>query len=306
MKNYLFFLVSLSLIFFSLGSCQEDEAEEVERIQLVDPNEGDPSDDLGQINFTNWKVTLPVDTNNDSKPDEYFPSQLKDGGYRSLEPLQGWMYDDSDADGILFHVTYSGAGATTTNSPYPRTELRELINTSNSRDNWNLASGGEMRLRMKVVHATDNYGTGSLNKDRFIIAQIHGIVPPAEMSRLGLSSDSAPPLLKMQWRDGYLYAYKKTLRDENTTGDDLYSRSNTIWTDISHNFGYVGYEPFDLEIKASAGRLDVEVNGNTHVFQDVSLAKWKFDSYFKAGVYMQSTDERSAATVKLYALEVTH
>jgi len=297
------------LAIVALVSCSSEEVEEPERIIVINPGDGstNPTDpNTVDINFANWKVTLPVDRNNDNKPDEYAPSQLVNGKYRTLAALEGYMYDDTDKKGIIFHTKYESAGATTTNSPYPRTELRELINPSNSRDNWNLASGGVMKLRSQVKAVSNNTGTGSLNKDRFIMAQIHGVVNPQDVQRLGLSSDAAPPLLKMQWRDGNLYAYKKTLRDENTTGDDLYSKSDDIWGDISYDFGNVGYEPFDLEIKASAGRIEVTVNGSTHVFQDVSLAKWKFDSYFKAGVYMQSTDPTAYATVKIHSLEVSH
>jgi len=301
------FLLTIGLF----TGCSSEDDEEVDRIQLVDPsdtgNSSDPSNpNAVDIDFSNWKVTLPVDKDNNGSPDEYKPDQLRNGAYRSLNALDGFMYDDTDKEGIIFHVKYDGAGATTTNSPYPRTELRELINPSNSRENWNIASGGVMKLRSQVKAVSDNGGTGSLDKDRFIVAQIHGIINPQDVQRLNLSSDAAPPLLKMQWRDGEMYAYKKTLRDESTTGDDLYSKSDAIWGDISYNFGEVGYEPFDIEIKASAGRIDVTVNGVSHTFQDVSLAKWKFDSYFKAGVYMQSTDPASFATVKLYDLEVSH
>ncbi len=291
----------------SIISCSSEDVEDPERIELINPAPSNPVDPSAvNIDFSNWKVTLPVDRNSDNSPDEYAPSQLVNGKYRSLAALEGFMYDDTDQKGIIFHTKYESAGATTTNSDFPRTELRELINPSNSRVNWNIASGGIMKLRSQVIAVSNNTGTGSLQKDRFIVAQIHGIINPQDVQRLGLTSDAAPPLLKMQWRDGDLYAYKKTLKNENTTGDDLYSKSDDIWTDVSYNFGKVGYEPFDIEIKASAGRIDVTVNGKSHTFQDVSLAKWKFDSYFKAGVYMQTTDPNGFATVKLYSLSASH
>ncbi|MGB5983048.1 MAG: polysaccharide lyase family 7 protein [Nonlabens sp.] len=303
MKNLL--LYSFGFLAIGLLHSCEDEESEPDRIQVVDPNAGNTDGEV-DIDFTNWKVTLPVDVNNDGSPDEYAPSQLINGRYRNLGALDGWMYDDEYDEGIIFHTTFVPGGATTTNSPYPRTELRELINPSNSRDNWTLQEGGILRMRMEVQSATDNYGSGSLDKDRFIVAQIHGIIKQSDVQRLGLSSDAAPPLLKMQWRDGDLYAFKKNLRDETMSGDDIITKSNDVWGDITHNFGAVGYDPFDLEIKASTGKLEVTVNGQTHIFQDVSLARWPFEDYFKAGVYMQSTDARSEATVKMYSLEVSH
>jgi hypothetical protein len=305
MKKHVIYSAVITLNFIGFISCDNEEVDPVNRIQLVDPNQGG-SDEITDIDFSNWKVTLPVDVNNDNRPDEYMPDQLRNGGYRTLDALDGWMYDYENGDGIIFKTTFVLDGATTTYSAFPRTELRELINPSNSRENWDIAAGGILKMRMKVVSVTPNGGTGSLDLDRFIIGQIHGIIKPADVRRMSLSSDAAPPLLKMQWRDGDLYAYKKTLRDESMSGDAIITKDGRVWGDISHNFGNVGYDPFDLEIRASAGRIEVIVNQVSHVFQDVSLSKWPFDSYFKAGVYMQSTSPQSEAVVKMYSLEVTH
>lgn len=294
MFYYLFLVLTL------LVSCSEDEASP-ERIQLVDPGTDD-----SLIDFSNWKVTLPVDEDNNGSPDEYLPSQLINGNYKTLNALEGFMYDDTDEEGIVFFTQFDPNGATTANSSYPRTELRELINPSNSRENWSLSDGGILKARMQVLEASPNTGTGSLTMDRFIMAQIHGIIKPSDVDRLNLTSDSAPPLLKMQWRDGNLFAYKKTLEDDSISGDNLITRDSNVWGDISHNFGQVGYDPFDLEIRASTGRLEVIVNGNSHVFQDISLAKWPFDNYFKAGNYIQTTDPSGFSKTKIYNLEVTH
>ncbi len=302
MKKIVFLLLSITL----LWSCNKEE-EAPERIQLVDPNNPTDPDPIGlNIDFSNWKVTLPVDIDSDGSPDEYSPSQLDNGAYRNLAALDGFMFDDTDEEGIIFYTQFDPNGATTANSSFPRTELRELINPSNSRDNWSLTDGGILKVRMQVLEASNNTGTGSLNKDRFMMAQIHGIIKPSDVSRLNLTSDAAPPLLKMQWRDGDLFAYKKTLNDESLSGDAIINKDNAVWGDISHNFGQVGYEPFDLEIRASSGRLQVTVNGQTHVFQDISLAKWPFDNYFKAGNYIQTSDPAGYSKVKMYSLEVTH
>lgn len=293
----------LILAMILITSCNSEE-ETPERIEIVEPNEPDPA--ASSFDFSNWKVTVPFDNNNDGSPDEFSPSQINDGGYRNISALDGFMYDDEDGNGIIFYTQFDPNGATTANSSYPRTELRELINPSNSRDNWSLSDGGILKVRMQVLEASDNTGTGSLTKDRFIMAQIHGIIKPSDLARLNLSSDSAPPLLKLQWRDGNLFAYKKTLEDDSLSGDNIITRDSNVWGDISHNFGQVGYDPFDLEIRASTGRLEVIVNGQSHVFQDISLAKWPFDNYFKAGNYIQTTDPAGYSKVKLYSIEVSH
>lgn len=302
MKHRIGFLV-IALVSIS---CTSEDTDSPPRIQVVTPVDfvPDPGVTIANIDFTNWKVTLPIDIDNNGSPDEIMPGGLINNRYRTNPALEGLMYPDDTDGSIVFHTFYGGA--VTANTSFPHTELRELINPSNSRVNWTLDTGGTMKVRMKVEAVSNNTGTGSLQKDRFIVAQIHGIINPTDVARLNLSSDSAPPLLKMQWRDGNMVAYKKTLRNDNTSGNALYDRSNAIWGDISFNFGQVGYEPFDIEIKASTGKLEVIVNGQGHIFRDVSLQKWPFDNYFKAGNYIQTVDPAGFSTVKMYSLEVTH
>jgi hypothetical protein len=42
------------------------------------------------------------------------------------------------------------------------------------------------------------------------------------------------------------------------------------------------------------------------VYQDISLDKWPYENYFKAGNYLGSTAEGAFSKVKYYELEVTH
>jgi hypothetical protein len=255
------------------------------------------------IDFSKWKVTLPIDQDGNGNPDEYQPSQLVNFGYQTLNEVKPFMYDDTTDASIVF---YTYPDISTSNSSYSRTELRELINPNNSRENWSLGDGGVMKGRLKISEISQN--TQSSNTyHNVIVMQIHGIISQEDMDSHGFSSNNGPPLLKMYWKDGYLWAHKKSLVNESTQGDDLLDVSSNTWYDIKHNFGYVGFEPFDFMIKATEGRLELQLNNDEpFIYQDVSLEKWPFENYFKAGNYLVSTDANAFAYIKYYNLSVTH
>ncbi|EDP70446.1 Poly(beta-D-mannuronate) lyase [Flavobacteriales bacterium ALC-1] len=282
-----------------------------------DHNNSDGSDDMGSsddvnipppvnyadVDFSNWKVTLPVDENNNGSPDEYQPEVLKDFGYQTLEAVQPYMYDDTDDTSLVF---YTFPDVSTTNSSYSRTELRELINIGNARENWTLLEGGEMIGTLKLDDVSENTNSGD-DYHKVIVMQIHGIISEEDMTNYGFSSNNGPPLIKIYWKDGYIWSHKKSLIDENTEGDDLLETSNNTWYDIKVNLGYVGFDVFDFRITASDARIEVQLNDEEpYVYQDVSLDKWPYENYFKAGNYLTSTDENAFSYVKYYSLSVTH
>lgn len=270
---------------------EEEEEEPVETINYAD------------IDFSHWKVTLPVDENNNGKPDEYQPSQLINYGYQTLAAVKPFMYDDISDTSIVF---YTYPDVSTTNSSYSRTELRELINPSNSRENWTLLEGGEMIGKLKVADVSEN-NTSSDDYHKVIVMQIHGIISQEVMDTHGFSSNNGPPLIKIYWKDGYVWSHKKSLIDESTEGDDLLETSSSTWTDIKINLGYVGFESFDFRITASDARIEVQLNNDDpHIYQDISLDKWPFENYFKAGNYLTSTDENAFSYIKYYNLSVVH
>ena len=278
-----------------------------------DPNDGnsgvDVSSEVGQyadINFSNWKLTLPVDEDGNGSPDEYLPDVLVNNGYRTFDPIVPYMYDDPYDGSIVF---YTFPSTSTTNSSYSRTELRELINPNNYLDNWSLSDGGEIIGRLKVsLISQDN--DSSYDHHKVIVMQIHGIISEEDMNTHGFSSTNGPPLIKIYWKDGYIWSHKKSLVDTNTSGLDLiqpYNSSNNFWMDVKNNLGFVGYDPFDFRITASAAQIEVQLNDNAPVvYQDTSLDKWHYHNYFKAGNYLGTTDPQGFCYVKYYSLNVTH
>lgn len=276
--------------------------------QNNDDGDGDAETEpvYADINFSNWKVTLPIDANNNGSPDEYQPNELKNFGYQTLESVQPFMYDDADDSSLVF---YAYPDVSTTNSSYSRTELRELINPENARENWTLLEGGEMTGRLKVKQVSQSEES-NYDYHRIIVMQIHGIISEEDMNTHNFTSNSGPPLIKIYWKDGFIWCHKKSLVDENTSGTDLiqpYSVANHLWTDVKNNLGYVGYEPFNFRITATDAKIEVQLNNDTPIiYQDTSLDKWQYENYFKAGNYLISTQENAYAYIKYYNLSVTH
>ena len=272
----------------------------------VDEDDSNPNDntpEYANIDFSHWKVTLPVDENNNGSPDEYKPSVLVNYGYQTIEAVKPFMYDDTTDVSIVF---YTYPDVSTTNSSYSRTELRELINPSNSRENWTLLEGGIMTGKLKIEVVSENTESSD-DYHKVIVMQIHGIISEEDMIVHGFSSNNGPPLIKIYWKDGYIWSHKKSLVDENTEGDDLLETSSSTWSDIKDNIGYVGFEPFNLKIVASDAKLEITLNdGESLIYQDVSLDKWPFENYYKAGNYLGSTHQDAFSKIKYYELTVTH
>ena len=306
MKNALninVFRLAISTLFLMLMACSESEvlpvdSEPVDVIIVVEEEET-----YATVDFTNWKITLPVDDNNNGSPDEYQPNVLVDFGYQTLEPVKPYMYDDTEDSSLIF---YTFPDVSTTNSSYSRTELRELINPSNARENWTLLEGGEMIGRLKVDSVSENTQSSD-DYHKVIVMQIHGIISIEDMDTHGFSSNNGPPLIKIYWKDGYVWCHKKSLIDESTDGDDLLETSNNTWTDIKENLGYVGFEAFNFRITASDAKIEVQLNDeDSFIYEDVSLDKWPYENYFKAGNYLTSIDGNAFSYVKYYNLEITH
>ena len=290
--------------FFLCISCSDKDSEPNEIIEEIEEEIDDTeTSNFSDINFSNWKLTLPVDENNNGSPDEYQPDVLVNGGYRNIAAITPYMYDDTSDASLVF---YTFPASSTTNSSYSRTELRELIDPSNARVNWTLETGGTLRGKLKMMSISED-NTSSRQYHSTIVMQIHGIISIADMARLNLTSNNGPPLIKMRWIDGDLWVYKKSLVNEATSGDDLFDVSTSTWVDEKHNMGTVGFDAFEFSITASAGKIELQLNNETpYVYEDVSLAKWPFENYFKAGNYLATTQTSAFSSLKYYNLTVTH
>ena len=295
LKEYLnrsFLGILLIFLIISISSCSNNGTtsiieieEEIIIKEYVLPN----------IDLSNWKVTLPI-----GNPTEVKPPEILD--YATNETLKPFMYNDSIKGALVF---YTYPGASTANSSYSRTELREQMVPGSNNTNWTFAEGGRMKGTLSM---------GEISKDadgdyhRAIVMQIHGRLTDEQRDLINEDDNNAPPMLKIYWTGGYVRVKTKVLKDLNASDTEMLY-TDAWGDDEGHTFDeYVGFNKFSLEVKVIEGRMEVILNDNeTVVYNDIHIQKWGvFENYFKAGNYLVSLDKIAYAKVNYFNLEVTH
>jgi hypothetical protein len=96
------------------------------------------------MDLSNWALTLPVDANGEhSGTARTVTTAELQSGYSS-----DWFYG-TENDGVTFFAPIQGA--TTPKTPYPRSELREVLDPSDFSVNWSASDTAEL-LADLVVH----------------------------------------------------------------------------------------------------------------------------------------------------------
>jgi len=295
-------ITSLSVIGFLAVACQGGE-DPIVPVNEQLPEETLPIEEtpeeinylLPDIDLSHWKVTLPI-----GNPTEVYPPEIFN--YGENEMLKPFMYNDS-IDGSLVFYTYPGAS--TANSSYSRSELRELLDPNDQSKNWTFEQGG----RMKGILALDEISKESDGDyHRTIIMQIHGRLSNEQRELIGAKDNNAPPILKIYWHKGYVRVKSKVLKNKDATAEELL-HTDAWGDDAGFNFDeYVGFEPFSLEIIASSGKMEIILNeSDSYIIENDDMKKWGvFENYFKAGNYLSTKDQGAFARVKYYELEVHH
>jgi hypothetical protein len=221
--------------------------------------------------LSHWKLTLPVGVPNspEDKAMEISARQLATG-YINPE----FFY--SEAGGaIVFWCPVNGA--TTENTEYPRSELREVIDPLDDNVNWGAPGTHVLEARCRVREVPSS--------QKVIIGQIHSY------------SGRARPLIKLQFYKGKIEA--------------LVKESPAKGKDIKLVFPEVGLDrDFTFKIKLEDGLLGVTVNDMTltpNVYaNDPEWAEQTF--YFKAGAYPQDNEGPASegARVSFSDLMVEH
>lgn len=254
---------------------------------------------LPKIDLSHWKVTTPA--GNGKKPQEVSPPEILD--YATNEDLLPYMYNDSVRGAIVFYAYPSKA--TTANTKYSRSELREQMEPGNNNVNWTFKQGGKMKGKLAIDEVSRDKN-GKYHK--VIIMQIHGRLTNAQRDLIGQKDNNAPPILKIYWKDGKIRVKTKILKNRNASDEELLHED--AWGD-DKGFTFdqkVGFKKFRLEVRVSEGKMTIVLNNNEFkTYENIHMKKWGiFENYFKAGNYFQSRDEGSYAKVRYYTLEVTH
>lgn len=248
-----------------------------------------------EIDLSHWKITIPT-----GRPTEVSPPEILN--YASNEELKPFFYKDP-TDGAL--VFYAYPAASTRNSSYSRTELREQMEPGSNSVNWTFAQGATMRGTLSVPKISR---TANGKYHRVIVMQIHGRLSNAQKELIGADDNNAPPMLKIYWDHGKVRVKTKVLKDKNASDTEILHED--AWTDdAGRNFKeIVGTDKFTLEVNVSDGKLQVTLNDKeTFVYDSVDIKRWSvLENYFKAGNYFQSKESDAYAFVKYYNLEVKH
>lgn len=249
---------------------------------------------LPNIDLSNWKVTLPI-----GDPIEVSPPEIKN--YATNEVLKPYMYNDSVAGALVFYAT---PGATTANTSYSRSELREQMVPGSNSINWTFAQGGNMRGTLSMGAVTKDV-KGDYHK--VIIMQIHGRLSNVQRDLIGAKDNNGPPVLKIYWEKGKVKVATKKLKDPNAS--ELEILDEDAWTDQSRFFSQsVDFDRFTLEVNVTNGVMKVTLNDlETFTYDDDNMKRWGvFENYFKAGNYLNTLDVGASAKVNYFDLKVKH
>jgi hypothetical protein len=109
------------------------------------------------LDLTNWKQTLP--TGSSKKPREITSSALQTFIDKTCFRV------NSTFDGVVFHAPVNGV--TTSNSGYPRSELREMIDNGKQNASWSTTSGTHTMFISQAITAVPQ------TKKHIVAGQIH-------------------------------------------------------------------------------------------------------------------------------------
>lgn len=296
-------LAVLIIAFLSVNAtCQEKTSSAKESDSKVEKKDKQKKKKykLPNIDLSHWSVTTPELNKKGGATNVEPPAILE---YAKDKRLIPYMYNDSTSGALVFYAYPSEA--TTSNTKYSRSELREQMVPGDNNTNWTFTQGANMKGKLAMEEVSKD-ANGKFHK--VIIMQIHGRLTDEQRDLIGQKDNNAPPMLKIYWQDGKIRVKTKVLKFLDASGEQLLHEE--IWgDDEGFNFEQeVGFGKFTLEVKVSDGKMVIVLNNSEYkVYENIHMKKWGiFENYFKAGNYFQSRDAGSFARVKYYELEVTH
>ncbi|WP_452232925.1 polysaccharide lyase family 7 protein [Lacinutrix sp. MEBiC02595] len=282
------------------GNCQSNKTVTEAKVESKKKKKKKKKYKLPEIDLTHWSLTIPDGENGKAKS---FKGKDVVVNYATNEEIKPYMYNDSTRGALVFYAYPSKA--TTANTKYSRSELREQMIPGNNNVNWTFKQGAYMKGKLAMDEVTrDSEG----KYHRVIIMQIHGRLTDDQRDLIGQKDNNAPPMLKIYWDKGKIRVKTKVLKDLNATEEEMLHED--AWgDDDGFNFEQeVGFKKFTLEVEISDGKMVIILNKNEYkVYENIHMKKWGvFENYFKAGNYFQSRDKDAFAKVRYYDLEVTH
>jgi hypothetical protein len=208
------------------------------------------------IDASKWYLTLP--TGSEGRPDTIDTKDL--ATYASK-----WFQLNDAKDGVVF--TANAGGATTENSHYPRSELREMVNGENA--SWDGSSGTHTMELDQAITKTPS------TKPDVISAQIHG--GDDDVMQIHLSGST----LTVKYADG----------------------DKQVVLDPSYKLG----ERFRVKIQSAAGTVKVWFNGALKATLPISGTGnyFKAGAYVNSNPE-KGADPSDVGQVVIYGLKISH
>lgn len=226
-----------------------------------------------------WQLTLPVDADGATVGTAAtIPTQPLLDGYDSA-----WIYG-TEQDGITFWAPADGAH--TANSPYARSELREVLDPADGSVNWSPAGFGSLSARVTVNRVPAANGKVTVGQ----VVGYNGVDPAiGELVRLIFEYNSN--------RTARVYAL--VFPGPYASGTTAQVLPIATAVKLSETFDYV--------ITVEANVLTVRVD-DVAVTAPVDPAWADVGLFFRAGValHARGTDPADGGRVTFYALDVTH
>ncbi len=218
----------------------------------------------GNFDLSHWKLTLP-----DASASDISAAQLASGYTNS-----SYFYTGPDGAMVFWCPVNGGV---TSDSTYPRCELRELITPPFENVDWTGYGTHNLSAQCKVTQVPST--------QKVIIGQIHSF------------TGKAMPVVKLQYFGGKIQA--------------LVTLSPTVSTNTVLSLGSVALgDLFSYQLQMVDGVVSVTANGNTQSLDLFALdSAWTNQTfYFKAGSYCQddSGDATEGARVAFYQLSAQH
>lgn len=264
------------------------------------------------VDLSGWKLTLPADHDGDGEADE-----IEEDALRDFKDSPNIVHNP---DGSITFSTVSSSAATTANSAYPRSELREMlragdtsVDTSSSANNWvtsaasaeeQAAAGGvdgQMQATLSVDRVTEKGDAEQAG--RVVIGQVHAEndEPVRLYFHQAPGSDKGSIYFAHEPQNGGSETFHVLLGNETGTS----SEGIALGEAFTYNIDITGTD-LTVSIETADGQSFSEV-------VDMSKSGYADEGtqmYFKAGVYSQndSTPDPSTdfAEATYYSLSTSH
>jgi len=223
------------------------------------------------LDLSHWKLTLPVDANHGTSGEaaEIAAAQLA-AGYMS------GYFCTSTSGGVKFWAPVNGA--TTDDSEYPRSELRQMLDPNDDNANWSPDTYTASLAATLTIERVPS------STRKVVIGQVHGFQSNA--------------YIKLR----YLY-------DPDTHTGSLAALVNESPTSGTTNMGSIGGlpigQPFTYSIKVSQRVFTIRVNGQVLTSFHVHYGWLHEPMYFKAGMYDQANGTSSTDGGRVTFFELT-